>query len=611
MLFNFWKSPALHLAIFVLIAWAIPKAIFSSVPALSGTVKAAEGRPLEGVAVSARATDKTYTTTVFTDQLGEYSFPPLAEGPYAVWAQAVGFEVARAAQSVSAGKSAVHDFTLPVLRDFSKQVNGDEIAASLPEDTPANRRMKEVFLNTCTGCHPVNFALQNKFDPRGWRAIINFMLKTDMFGVVADPNRAAPVMKHYEDELVEYLSEVSGPLSPPLNYKLVPRPTGEAAQAVVTEFDLPPGNRPDELVAHNGTIWSEGTPSAHESHAAHDLTVDQRGIIWFADQINPERTIGRLDPVTGRVTGYKLAGKDGVSVGTHGISVDANGNVWFTNTEEGSLSEFDPKTEHFKRFPRPELMSPVSRTIVEVDSKGGIWAVTYDGTVRLDPRTGKYTEYKSPTPGGNTYGIAVDAKDNAWWAQMGSDRLGIADLESGKASEFLFQSRDDVEITEQDREAKKSLIATATSGFPDQKGPRRLGADKNGDTIWVAEFYADRLARININTKQIKEYTLPHPYTRPYTAAVDKNHMVWVALMNTDRLAKFDPFTEKFTEYLLPTRGTEIRHLVIDNSTTPPTIWVSYFRTNKIARIQLPPISKAVALTGGKWFEKTGLSRFQ
>jgi virginiamycin B lyase len=245
-------------------------------------------------------------------------------------------------------------------------------------------------------------------------------------------------------------------------------------------------------------------------------------------------------------------------------------------------------------------MSPVARTMVEVDSKGGIWAVTNDGSVRLDPQTRNYTEYKSPTPAGGTYGIAVDAKDNVWWAQMGSDRLAIADSRTDKVSEFIFKSHDEVEITEEDREAKKHLVATATSGFPDQAGPRRLGADKDGDTVWVAEFYGDRLAKININTKAIKEYALPHPYTRPYTAAVDKNHMVWVALMNTDRLAKFNPFTEKFTEYLLPTRGTEVRHLAVDNRTDPPTVWLPYFRTNKIARIQMRSSHEMVSLNGVK-----------
>lgn len=113
-----------------------------------------------------------------------------------------------------------------------------------------------------------------------------------------------------------------------------------------------------------------------------------------------------------------------------------------------------------------------------------------------------------------------------------------------------------------------------------------MAGDPNGDYVWVAEYTADLLARIDIHTREVKEYPLPHRYSQPYSVAVDKNHMVWIALMNTDRIAKFNPFTEQFTEYTLPTRGTEARHISVDNTTDPPSVWIPYYRTNKLARVQ-------------------------
>jgi len=70
---------------------------------LVGTVKSSDGKPLEGVAISARASDKTFTTSVYTNQEGEYYFPSLADGQYRVWAQAVGFDIARAEQTIATG----------------------------------------------------------------------------------------------------------------------------------------------------------------------------------------------------------------------------------------------------------------------------------------------------------------------------------------------------------------------------------------------------------------------------------------------------------------------------------------------------------------------------
>src|SRR5439155_25945108 len=49
---------------------------------LSGTTRTAGGAPLDGVAVSARAVDKTFTTTVYADKKGEYVFPALESGKY-------------------------------------------------------------------------------------------------------------------------------------------------------------------------------------------------------------------------------------------------------------------------------------------------------------------------------------------------------------------------------------------------------------------------------------------------------------------------------------------------------------------------------------------------
>ena len=120
---------------------------------LAGTVKSSDGKALEGVAVSARAEGKTFTTTVYTSQKGEFFFPPLDENRYKIWAQAVGFEADRAELKILPSQKAQQDFTLKPLKDFSKQLSGTEWLAGLPEDTPQDRRMKAIFRHNCTGCH--------------------------------------------------------------------------------------------------------------------------------------------------------------------------------------------------------------------------------------------------------------------------------------------------------------------------------------------------------------------------------------------------------------------------------------------------------------------------
>ena len=101
---------------------------------------------------------------------------------------------------------------------------------------------------------------------------------------------------------------------------------------------------------------------------------------------------------------------------------------------------------------------------------------------------------------------------------------------------------------------------------------------------------SDEVAKIDIRTKEVvEEYALPEG-SAPYFTTVDKNGMVWIPAQNADRIYKLDPATEELTEFQLPTRGTDLRHLTIDDSTSPASIWVTYNRSNKIARLQERPV---------------------
>ena len=555
---------------------------------LSGSVKSTEGKPLEGIGVSARSATETFTTTVYTDESGRYSFPPLASGEYKVWAQAVGFDTSKSDAALSDGSKKQVDLTLAALSDFHKQLSGTEWAASLPENSPEDRRMKTVFINNCSGCHQVSFLLQNRFDAAGWAAVMTLMEKMLSIGYAPEDSTPNPVIHAYKQELAEYLGRVRGPGNAPLDLKLLPRPTGAAAQIVVTEYDLSrPDMPPGWTMEHNGTDWSEGTPSRWNGRAAHDVAIDKGGSVWFADDATPERTLGKLDPQTGKIAEYKLADQANAAESSHALVFDKAGNIWFANGTEGSPTKFDPETGKFFRYPRPQDF-PFSGDFITMDPKGNVWSPHRKGAFKLDPATGKYTNY-ALGPGKANYDIAADEDDRVWVSQPGGNDMVVVNGQSGKVDQLAltYLASTEYEVTAKDRELSASLGLTPNTATPLEKGPRRSAADWGTDTIWVCEFFADRLAKIDAKTRKVTEYPLPHRYSQPYSATVNKkDHTVWITMLNSDRIAKFDPATEKFTEYTLPTRGTEIRNIQVDSSTNPPTVWLPYDRTNKIARIQ-------------------------
>src|SRR4030088_2264093 len=160
---------------------------------LNGAVSSPAGEKLGGVTVSAKQDGSTITTSVYTDDSGNYYFPPLPAGKYRVWAQALTYGTAEAQVELATNKA--QDFTLSPLKDYVRQLPGDLIMAALPEDTEHDKKMKRLVRNNCTSCHTPSYTLQHKFDEAGWTAIIDLMKMVNVSGIYqgekAKPNGLA------------------------------------------------------------------------------------------------------------------------------------------------------------------------------------------------------------------------------------------------------------------------------------------------------------------------------------------------------------------------------------------------------------------------------------
>jgi len=570
---------------------------------LAGSIRSANGQGMEGVTVSARPEGSTVTTSVFTDEEGIYVFPPLGNGNYRVWAQTVGFATAHAQAQLNGPAVSRRDFTLTAAKDISRQMTGADWFASLPETTIEERRIKQVFKTSCTGCHQPSYVLQNRFDKAGWMAIIDFMKVINLAGALPRADQAPlPIIQYHQNELAEYLAKYRGPDPNALKPVIVSRPKGEATLAVITEYLIEPASTPGEYPAQDGNDWSVGTPTSLAfTRGTHDVEIDVAGNIWVVDSFpNPRRTYARIDAKTGQVKTFKQADAQGNVRTSHGIRRDQNGILWFNLSAgedgveggQGSLARLDPLTEKIEVYTPPKGMSGVGGAI-DVDGKGKIWASTRAGAIQFDPSTKKFTEFKSiqfvnQDGVGTTYGVAADSQGNGYWAEMALDIVGRADFATGKVTEIKMPPRSEfMEIaTDEERKLYSMSGSEWNSAFPWAQGPRRLGGDRTGNAVWVANWWGENLAKIDIRTSKVTHYPVPNKHTGPYAAVVDKNHVVWVNMMNNDSVAKFDPATEKWTEYMLPTRGAETRHIAVLDRSYPPTVVVPYWRSSKVARLQ-------------------------
>jgi streptogramin lyase len=606
---NIARSLAAAIAVAVM---SLPAGTAHADAVLSGTIASAAGEKLGGVTVSAKPIGGTITTTVFTDAAGDYYFPPLPEGKYHVWAQAITFATARADVDLAAPRKQA--FMLGPLEDFVRQLPGNVMLAGLPEETEQDKRMKRMVRNNCTGCHTPSFILQHRFDEAGWSAIIELMKNANVYGTfIGNERKPAGILDYHQKELAAYLARARGPGESAMKIALDPRPAGEAARVMFKEYDVPldpDAGLPANFVQNDGSDWSLGTPSVLiPGWGIHDAWLDLDGRLWFTCNIpNKRTTIGKIDPKTGEVKLLKVAGPNGFAAQTHGMTRDRNGIIWFNlNNGRGGLGRLDPKTERIDVYLPPQGMSPTGGAVtVDYDGKGKNWASAPDGALRFDPDTESFTEfksvtYKTPNGTGLTYGAAGDRDGNGWWAEMTLDTIGKGEGATGKAGEVkLAPVKEEMErVTAEDRKFYDSYNQPDfNTPFPWAQGPRRMGTDKNADVLWVGNSWGANLARIDTRTHETTYVPLPGAQ-QPYHVAVDQGHNAWTNLWGADRVMRYDPKTSTWTAFDLPTRGAEPRYVsLLERDGAPMQVVLPYFRARKVAVMTLRSEADIAALKG-------------
>lgn len=575
----------------------IPHAAYADT-LLTGAITSAAGEKMGGVTVSAKAERSTITTSVFTDESGNFYFPPLPDGKYRVWAQALTFQ--RANGDVDLNKKTVRrNFVLQPIKnqeDWIRQLPGDELLAALPGDTPEDYRMKTQVRKNCTGCHSASYPLQHRFDEEGWNKVLDLMKQVNVQGVYFGDRKPTLNIDFHQKELAAYLTRARGPGETSMKFNLRPRPSGEAARAVFKEYDFPMAD--GHTMSMDGSDWALGTGSSMNHVAGvHDAQMDFDGNIWITySHANKETTIARINGKTGAVKNFKLEDQKGIAAGTHGITRDEHGMLWFNTRSNvlrgrGGLAKIDPKTEKISLYIPPEPMSGTAGTL-DTDLNGHVWVTAPDGALRFNVKEEKFTEFKSVTyknqyGTATVYGLAADRTGNGWWLLMAQDLIDYSDIKTGKTGEFKLAPEKAVMdnlSTEQRKMYETFQPPDFNTPFAWAQAPRRMGADKNGDSVWVGNSFGGTMAKVNIHTKETTLIALPNPEAhQPYQVSVDKNHNVWTNLWSTDKVAKYDPSANQWTLFDLPTRGTESRHIsLLERDGQPLRVVVPYERARKV-----------------------------
>jgi virginiamycin B lyase len=502
--------------------------------ALTGVVSSDAGGAMEGVVVSAKKTGSTVTVSVISDAQGRYSFPAnrLGAGKYSIKIRAIGYELAAPAiTDVADEQTATADLKLRKTKNLVSQMSNGEWMMSLPgsEDDKA-------FLLGCVGCHTLERIVRSTHDADEWTQVI---VRMNGYGPVSqpikpqrmlDPDRSGTPEQFRKQG--EYLASINLSQVSQWEYplKTLPRPTGRATRAIITEYDLPrPTTEP------------------------HDVLVDKDGTVWYSDF--GEMFISKFDPKTLKLTEYPVKKfKPDAPVGNLSLEYDKAGTLWFDTMFQGSLGALDPKTGEIKYYP---LGAEYNDNRVQLnfvglrhDVDGKVWtkSVGTQEIFRLDVASGKWERFQPlkelPSGRHSIYQVISDSQNNLWMAEFTHGYLGKIDAKTGKATWYP--------------------VPTANARA------RRMNIDDQ-DRIVVAEYRGNKIAVFDTRTEKFTEYPVP-PQTWPYRAAIDKNGEIWTGGMHSDRAVRVNPKTGETLEYQLP-KETNMRTVFVDNSTTPVTFW--------------------------------------
>jgi streptogramin lyase len=472
--------------------------------------------------------------------------------------------------------------------------------------------MKQVLYVACTGCHSLSVALQNRFDQSGWKTILQAMESATYNGwrgrhdiPAAELMWEGQIIRHHEDELAKFLSEVRGANAPLHQLHTLPRPTGDAARAVVTEYELPIAERKNEMPWYTGADWSLGPSTGmHGIVGVHDVFVDNDGLAWISQSritFETNRSLLKLNPQTGDMKVFNFEDDQLGQIFVEQMGQDPMGNIWMHDySKNARLIKLDPRTETFTAYPVPKVMLPVNNSTTS-DSKGRIFVNGSHGALEFDPSELGKTDvaypgwhlYQQHTPGnGINYGIAADSEDNIWWSEAYADKVAERNMKTGKVYEIdmhdpgyderkaLFPKKD---LDFYDSIGAETWAQNSAEPLPYANMPRRLSADKKGSTVWVPNWADSNVAEIDIHTRQVRYHPLPQ-HAHPYQTSVDKDHNVWTDVGMLDGIFRFRPKTNDWTLFQLPSHGCGSRHSSVDD--IRGEVWVPCDQSDKVARFQ-------------------------
>ena len=281
--------------------------------------------------------------------------------------------------------------------------------------------------------------------------------------------------------------------------------------------------------------------------------------IWISDAQKPRLWKFSIDDE--KFTPYTFSG-----LTTIFMDMDKDGKIWFTDTPNSKIGNFDPKTEEFEIIPLPQFTLVNQRSIptsVTIDHDNDVWVAIMDQSILLeyDQETKKFDIHNTITPDAGPTAIVIDSSNNVWFAESLVGNLGRIDGQTKQMTEF-----------------------TPTEGSLAE--PFALMIDKQ-ENIWIAEHLGPSITKFNPILESFDKVNIPNSESLPFGMVLDKYDNIWAAQHVVDSLVVHDPYNNRISEVIIPTEGSFTQFVTADDN---GDIWFVEQRGAKIGKVSISSV---------------------